>query len=112
MLRGRPKLLVLNKMDLADPARVEVTITLFQPILSNYALLAQQDVQWCLHEEGEREVLFTNLRKQHDSTINEVSLKTTSIRVDKKDKENISMFTEYQCYQTDVKTPCHSVVEA
>ena len=25
-----------------------------------------------LHEEGEREILFTNLRKQHNSTINEV----------------------------------------
>ena len=29
MLRGRPKLLVLNKMDLADPAKSQVTWLLF-----------------------------------------------------------------------------------
>ena len=33
MLRGRPKLLVLNKMDLADPAKSKVTYSALQVIL-------------------------------------------------------------------------------
>ena len=54
MLKGIPKLLVLNKVDLCDQSKC-------------------MEVATRLRDEGEKDLLFSNMRKQHHKSVKEVS---------------------------------------
>ena len=60
LLRGRPKILVLNKVDLADESNSKQVI---------------KELKRC----GEREVLFSNMRKQHHRSVREVRRNTCKV---------------------------------
>ena len=60
LLRGRPKVLVLNKVDLADESNSKQVI---------------KELKRC----GEREVLFSNMRKQHHRSVREVGRNISTV---------------------------------
>lgn len=77
MVGNRPKILVLNKMDLADTSKTEVEFVVLPSVVHRRLITAYvhsiQSLIPAMARNGDRFVMLTNCKEQYHSSIKEVN---------------------------------------